>query len=111
MDILYLNDLITLFCHELGCRDLINFGAISKYHNYFVKKNKWKHLPIKVRSEDNLFLMIKNYSFVNLNLFYENVDDRSVSLLSNLHTLNLACTHVTDKSVSLLTNLHTLNLG
>ena len=111
MNILYINDLITLFCYQLNCKDLINFGAISKYHNYFVKKNKWKNLTIKLRSEKYLLSLINNYSFVNLDLWNTNVTDTSVSLLTNLRILDLGFTRVTDTSVSLLTKLHTLNLG
>ena len=102
MNIFYIKDLITLFCYELNYKDLIKFGAVSKYHNYFIKKNKWKNLPINVRSEDKLLLMIKNYSFVNLDLRNTNVTDASVSLLTNLHTLNLGWTKVTDKCKNLL---------
>ena len=81
MNILYINDLITLFCYELNCKDLINFGAISKYHNYFVKTNKWKNLSIRLSSENNLLLMINNYSFVNLDLCNTKVTDKCKDFL------------------------------
>ena len=77
MDIFYINDLITLFCNELNSKDLIKFGAISKYHNYFIKKNKWTSLSIRLSSVKNLLSIINNYSFVNLDLGYTNVTDAS----------------------------------
>ena len=112
MNPLEISELIITICTEMTrCIDIINMGSVNKYHKKIIRENKWPHLCVQLQTNKDLLLMIQNYNFCKLDLRNTNVTDKSVSFLTNLHTLNLSNTKVSDASVSFLTNLHTLNLG
>ena len=111
MNPLLIEELFIQICYHISkVRILIEFETISKWHKEAIRKNKWLNLPVQIKNDDNVFLMLKTHNFGYLDLSFTEVTDKCVSKLVNIHTLNLRNTKVTDKAVSKLVNVHTLDL-
>jgi hypothetical protein len=108
-----LNEIIEEICDKItSIRTLINYGFVDKQHNLIVKSKMWLHIPVRLKSDDMINLMLENYNFGNIILSYSAVTDEGVEKLINVHSMDLhLCTNITDKSISKLTNLHKLDIS
>ena len=101
MNPFFINELFILICEHIDdIKELIQLKLLSNNHKNIIRKTKWDHFIVKIRSEQSLENMLLFHFFIKLDLSNTNVTDKSVSKLINCHTLDLSGTQVTDECMN-----------
>lgn len=107
------DDLFILICNHIQDPvQLIGLELVSRRHMDLIRKTKWSHFLIYIKSEKILLKMLAHHTFLKIDMSMTNVTDTGISKLSNCHTLHLMyCLNITDDGVSNLGNCYKLDLS
>ena len=95
---------------HLDVKDLVSFGATSRYFYHLIRKTEWIN-RVEIRNAKSIEIMATRYQFTNYRIFCSNITDDFMFLLKKCKSLSLErCRNITHIGIGMLECCETLSL-